>query len=615
VIESKSAVLKLALWFGLLAGLIEAAGLAIKRFALGQLIKASGDFLWLAPAASVALFLVVAAPLFVISLWPAQRRRIWLAACGVLAFLAAFNVILLSSALANYAKATIAAGVAVQFTRYIRRRADVFQRLVDRTLPLMGAMAVVLAAGVAGSRWWTYRQEVAALPPAPAQSPNVVFIVLDTVRARSLSLYGYSRPTTPNLERWAKNAVVFDEAIAPTSWTFPSHASMFTGRWPHELSADWQTPLDNRFPTIAEVLRDRGYLTAGFAANVFYCTSEFGIARGFAHYEDYPVSFSQFLVSSAIGRELFSFSLNVDLAFHVREWIGYEEIPGRRNAAHINDAFLTWLDRQDPSRPFFAFLNYLDAHQPFLPPAPFDTRFRGDRPRGNPAHSWDRRWSSEEIQAETDAYDGAIAYLDHELGRLGDELERRGKWNDTLVIVTSDHGEHLGEHGFMRHGQTLYRDVLRVPLMFLLPGRTANGERVQEVVSLRDIPPTVMSVLNLSCNGCFPGEPLTRHWTDAGADGNERPPVGFSELKRGIRVPDRYPNAKGDLHSLFDSGLHYIVNSNGQQELYDLLLDPREEQNLAGAASASEPLERMRRGLASIVGTGSGAGTAAQPVK
>jgi arylsulfatase A-like enzyme len=371
---------------------------------------------------------------------------------------------------------------------------------------------------------------------------------------------------------------------------------MFTGRWPHELAVDWHRPLDARFPTLAEVLRDRGYVTGGFAANLFYCTTEFGLDRGFLHYEDYPISPSQTLMSSSIGRALIAFSLNEDFAFSFRELVGYHEIPGRRNAADINDAFLRWQARQDPSRPFFAFLNYLDAHQPFLPPAPFDRMFRGDAPRGDPRHWWERQWTSAAIQAEVDAYDGAIAYLDAQIGRLLDELRRRGELDNTIVVITSDHGEHFGEHGFMRHGNTLYLEVLHVPLMIVYPSKIQSPIRVAEPVTLRDIPASVIDLTGDACPGCLPGRSLAEHWTarDPGAEPGVAPSPLFSEVSKGVRLPARYPAARGDMQSLVADGLHFIVNGDGGEELYDLGIDRDETRNLVTIPGAVLNRDRMR---------------------
>src|SRR5262249_1413595 len=134
------------------------------------------------------------------------------------------------------------------------------------------------------------RSSLGRRPAPPRGAKNVLLIVLDTVRAQSLSLYGYSRDTTPNLRRIAARGVRFDQALSTAPWTAPSHASMFTGRWPHELSIGWSRPLDATHPTLAEFLSARGYKTAGFVANTTYCSYETGLDRGFARYDDYDVT-------------------------------------------------------------------------------------------------------------------------------------------------------------------------------------------------------------------------------------------------------------------------------------------------------------------------------------
>ena len=214
-------------------------------------------------------------------------------------------------------------------------------------------------------------------PPAgaAARGPNVLLIVLDTVRASSLSLYGYARDTTPQLTRWARRGVRFDWAVAPACWTFPSHCCFFTGRWPYELNSHWQLVLNTPHPTLAEFLAARGYLTAGFVANTSYCSYETGLDRGFAHYEDYPLSPRTILGSTAVGRWITQNVLSYR-DFYGRKWIQYQS----RDAGGINRAFLDWLSRQRRGeRPFFAFLNYLDAHEPFLVPGEHTPRF-GLRP-------------------------------------------------------------------------------------------------------------------------------------------------------------------------------------------------------------------------------------------
>ena len=233
----------------------------------------------------------------------------------------------------------------------------------------------------------------------PAGSPNVLFIVLDTVRADHLSLYGYPRPTTPTLERLAKNGIRFDRARATAPWTLPSHASFFTGRWPHELGVQWLTPLRPGAPLLAEYMGSRGYATAGFVANTGYCSYDTGLARGFTYYEDYilkgiaPLQ-TPIVVKGILGR-IFEIGIAHESRSHafvpelVERWF-YSGI--RKDAESINRAFLDWLFRRpEKTRPFFVFLNYLDAHAPYKLPEGAQHRF-GHKPRSRRRDSRHLRW-------------------------------------------------------------------------------------------------------------------------------------------------------------------------------------------------------------------------------
>ena len=199
--------------------------------------------------------------------------------------------------------------------------------------------------------------------------PNVLLLVMDTVRADRLSLHGYKRDTTPNLVRLARKGVRFDQARSTAPWTLPSHASMFTGRWPHQTGVSEDRPLDATHPTLAEFLSDRGYLTAGFVGNTYFCNSWFGLGRGFAHYEDFydedlVISITETLRCSALGRCLLRIA-SLPLGVERR----------RKDAAAVNHDFLDWLSEQDKERPFFAFLNFFDAHTPYLLPEGAEPRF------------------------------------------------------------------------------------------------------------------------------------------------------------------------------------------------------------------------------------------------
>ena len=201
-----------------------------------------------------------------------------------------------------------------------------------------------------------------------------MLIVWDTVRASYTSLHGYPRDTTPNLSAWARKGVRFDRAVAPAPWTFPSHCSFFTGQWPFRNNSQWKYTLDASHPTLAEYLRSRGYQTAGFVANTECCNYETGLDRGFAHYEDYPLTPRSLLGRTVAGEWILKNLLSFG-DYYDQKWIGLQS----RGAREINDAFLDWLDRRRADRPFFAFLNDFDAHAPYIAPPGHQGRF-GIRP-------------------------------------------------------------------------------------------------------------------------------------------------------------------------------------------------------------------------------------------
>lgn len=454
----------------------------------------------------------------------------------------------------------------------------------------------LLGLGLSGCEWAGIPELLMQdrLPiPAP-ESPNIIFIVLDTVRAKSLSLYGYERPTTPNLERFAQNGVIFDRAIAPAPWTLPSHATMFTGRWQHEHMADFSAPLGNFFPTIAEVFSSLGYLTAGFVANTGYCSYESGLQRGFIHYEDYALNPETILLSSSVPRRLVGDE-------NIRAYTGFHELIGRKKAEEINSHFLSWLS-QVRERPFFAFLNYFDAHTPYLPPKPFDEQFGARLKRGDDrVPKWD--WTQENVQAEVNAYDGAIAYLDHELGKLIDQLNTRQILDNTLVIITSDHGEQIGERNLFDHTNSLYIQTLRVPLVIWYPSKIPQNTRVAQAVSLRDLPRTIFNILGLEGDMAIPGNTLSQYWQNAhSSQPNIRTEI-LSELSKPNVLEDWFPIARGNMKSIVNDQFHYIRMGDGSEELYNLDEDPDETNNLA-LQLKDTVLAELRKSLESLLNQG-----------
>jgi arylsulfatase A-like enzyme len=342
---------------------------------------------------------------------------------------------------------------------------------------------------------------------------------------------------------------------------------MFTGRYPHELSADWLTPLDAAHPTVAEVLTQRGYATGGFVGNLAYCLREQGLARGFQHYEDFGTSPTIVGFSTTVGERL----LTRASSYPFNELL-------RHDARAVADRFLRW--RQGiGARPFFAFLNFYDAHLYYLPPPPHDVEFGPKSPNLRKWYSR-RDWSAEEQQGFLDAYDGCIAYMDEQLGNLLDELRGAGVLEHTVVVVTADHGELFWEHGLTEHGNSLYRPLLHVPLV-IWDGRRPRAQRIAETVTLRDLAATLLDLAGSA--PALPGASLARCWNGGGEAADPSPILSL--VSKGIGTAPWAPHSKGDMQSLIARGCHYIRNGDGSEEVYAWPGDPREERSLQATSS------------------------------
>jgi arylsulfatase A-like enzyme len=439
--------------------------------------------------------------------------------------------------------------------------------------------------------------------------------VLDNVRAASMSLYGHERPTTPNLERLAGQGTCFTRAFSTAPWTLPSHASMFTGQWCHLLCVSWDRALDGTDPTLAEYLTAHGYATAGFVANTYYCNARYGLDRGFARYEDYyenrTISPFEVAASSGLGKLLLS-ALGIPTKV-------FEDARAsvRKTAAMINRDLLDWLAGRPLERPFFAFLNYFDAHAPFSPPEGPDPRFdRAALPQKRkdeilakykkfmnkeltPADGPPEQIERAAVELYRDSYESCIAYLDRNIGLLFDELRRRGLLENTLAIVTSDHGEHFMEHGFMGHGLSLYRREVQVPLLIFPPSGTPVARTVDEPVSLRDLPATIVDLLRLDDRSPFPGRslaPYCRSGTTALPSGQVPLLCEVGHQKK-IPLQGMIPATMGPVKSIIAEGKVYIRNHDEREELFDLLNDPLEQHNLIGEPTLSPSLDHFRRQL------------------
>jgi arylsulfatase A-like enzyme len=603
---STRSALVLAAWFGVAGGALDVGMIHLMRdvFHRSFYYEQSRHFHWVLPVAGLAVMMV---PGFVVAGLNRLRRGLvspksaaWL--FGTLAIWGP----LLRAPLYGAATLLLAAGIARWLSRSFARPESGFHRFARYSLPVLAALLAATATVSYSRQALTESQELTRLPAPPAGARNVVLIVMDTVRAASLGLYGYARDTTPHLKRWAQRGVLFEWALAPAPWTFPSHCALMTGQWPSKLSMSWPPALDPAYPTLAAFLTSRGFLTAGFAANTYWCSYESGMDRGFTHYEDYPLTTASILGSTMPGRWILENVLN-SRGFHGRKWIRCKS----RDADAINHSFLDWLARQQlRHRPFFAFLNYLDAHEPFLPPEGNETRF-GLR-ASSPSESrmlleyWDRNklnLSDHDVQLVRDSYDNCIAALDRRIGSLLDELDRRGVLRDTFVIITSDHGEEFGEHGVFNHGFSLYAQEVHVPLLIISPA-APPVRSISQPVSLRDLPATIVDLSAAGAGSIFPGRSLAACWQQTSAAAGSRATRAFSEvaIPRVIRPErGRGSSQRGFTVSLVAEGLHYLLGAGGNEELYELAADPRELRNLGNDPHQDPALVRLRNSLGDML--------------
>jgi arylsulfatase A-like enzyme len=605
-------------WIGVVAGFLDLGTMIVNRVIDGDFYRLGEHFYWLIP---VGLAILVLLPGTILALLAGLRRRGVQpgVSVGLLAFVGFLDVCAWLP-LALWAAILLSGGLAVQSARLVGPRWDRFLRLVRLTTPLLCGIVLLTLLGTIGARAWSEHRAVTALPPPPAGARNLLLIVWDTVRAGNLGLYGYERRTTPNLERLAGRGVRFDLAFATSSWTLPSHASLFTGRWPNELGVDWKSAMAEGAPTLAEYLAARGYDTAGFVANLDYCSRETGLARGFAHYEDYPLGlYEAFTRYVGLGRrlELLTWASVFNALLEKLSGHPVDLMPRSRehakNSTEVDGSLLDWLSwQQGRHRPFFAFLNYNDAHSPYEVPDRSTAGF-GLRPTSSRDRlillEWNgtekSRLSYHDVRMAADVYDDCISYLDRRLGMLLDELGRRGVLDGTVVMVASDHGEHLGDHLLFFHGCSLYRQLVQVPLVMVDSNRVPAGRVVAEPISLREVPATVVDLLGLSQGSPFPGSSLARFWSPDQVAEAPLPLVAPLLMETGkpllLTNQGREPAASGPMKSLVAGGMHYIRSADGSEELYNLKYDPEERLNLADSPKARESVQGFRDLLASML--------------
>ena len=394
-------------------------------------------------------------------------------------------------------------------------------------------------------------------PDAPAQ-PNVLLISIDTTRADHCSVLGYGRDTTPRLRKLAAEGASFEKAYAPLPTTLPSHATMFTGRYPvsHGVVGNG-VKLEESHQTLAERLRVAGYRTAA-VVSALVLHRRFGLAQGFEYYED------DFPHAEAHPRS------------SIREnWKGEKiEAAFTRQGNHTTRRALAWLNgSRDRAAPFFLFVHYFDPHSLFQPPEPYASRF------AQPSHST-------HLEIEIDRYDAMIAFADAMIGRLLDGLDELGVAQDTIVVVTADHGEGLMEHGYFAHGAHLYEEAVRVPLVVRWPRRVRAGVVFREAVELVDLAPTLLEFAGIDeALAGSQGRSLAQALRTGGGLDSERP-VFLHRRDYEERFVGRTTWVKGKKFAIRIGRWKYIEGlDEGTRELFDLESDPGETVNL----SAQQP--------------------------
>jgi arylsulfatase A-like enzyme len=599
-IVSAISLLSLAIWFGIFAGLTEGLGLLtfqrINWRQWGRIIHVSKEIVWISPVVDVLFFVMVAVVVALVScLW--SRLPVVRVLVLMLTFLTVYGWLTLTNRLYHRACWLLALGVAVAFTRWLAKHELVALRFWRKTAPWMVAAFLLVFIAIQGGKWIHEEYAVARLPQAAAGSPNVLVIVLDTLRADHLSSYNYSRPTSPQIDRIAGQGVLFENAVATCSWSLPSHASLVTGQYPaqHDLQnvqpmpwLGWGNDTMAGYLTLGEALQRRGYRTGAFSANRNFFTSNVGLGRGFLHFEDYFDSMADSFIRTLYGKEFARLYLNRTEHSSVIRALRYlgmdsmldkdDEGSGnyggafavRKRASAVNQEVLRWIER-DRQRPFFAFLNYMDVHYSY------------GGPRGYPKPEWDRATT-------VDEYDAGLRYVDDYLGRLLADLRRDGLAENTIVVITSDHGESLGGHGMNYHGISLYWDLIHVPLIIFYPGHVPAGLRVTTPVTNAAIPSTIMELVSMNSprnpdSAKFP-EPLAALWTKP--EVGPKWPSPLSELARNefVNTDDKavvgkIPTAAdGNMVSLVTPRWHLIVHQKLGAQLYDWTVDPRELNNL-----------------------------------
>jgi len=427
--------------------------------------------------------------------------------------------------------------------------------------------------------------------------PNIMLIVLDTFRADNISPF-----LTPTLEAFAKECVVYENCVSTSPWTLPAHASIFTGLYPTSHGAHFlesskhlsakhkftkidedSYPLASQNLTMAEILGSAGYKCYGVVANYGYMNHKTGIAQGFSYYDDrrnlpfYYMPFEEKLYSFPIV-SYFVKKISVFSGLHEQKL--HHNVKSSRQAEDINKSVRHTLNNHIKDKPFFMFVNYMDTHAPYIPRKAYRERFasmikdewlKPHIPGWEELMTNNRKVTKKEKEHITAAYRGEVAYLDKQIGILFAYLKEVNLYNNTLIVLTADHGEFLGEHNLIGHGFGLYKEVLHVPLLIKYPG-DMPGTKSKQNVQLVDILPTVLNSIKVKTPSAAEGQTLYK-----------------TKIPKRYMVSELYENAscyklgtrfRGISRAMYNLPYKYIANSARKNELYNIISDPKEHNNL-----------------------------------
>jgi arylsulfatase A-like enzyme len=411
-----------------------------------------------------------------------------------------------------------------------------------------------------------------ANPPDPAR-PDIVLVVVDTLRADHLGAYGYKPPTSPRIDTLASRGVLFESAWGAAPWTLPSMMSIVTGRTPssHRVENDGLR-LAADVPTVAQMLKARGYATGGFVSHI-YVTAPFGFDRGFERFEDFGLTRPEYKPEAKF------------------------EPPADR----VTDAALDWL-KQQKGKPVFLMVHYFDPHWPYEPPEATRDLFPAEY-HGALDATWDSlsKFQDPSVPLPDDyrgflvaRYDGEIRFVDSEIGRLAEGIEKEGRSGRTWIVLTADHGEEFKDHRSIGHGRQMYEEVLHVPLVVVpprgAPGGAADdgadqrpaGHKVATPVSGIDLLPSFAEIAGVPVPAGVEGKsllPLLRGASGGAGASADRPVISETVRLNAYRRAVRQGSLK----------LIHVMDES-RAELYDLAADPREQQDL----SHQRPADRAR---------------------